>query len=211
MTTLAALKALIADDLKRSDLTGQIAAGITSAIEFYQPRRFYFNETRDSTFVTVADQSRYTSSDDTDIPKWVKLDDMFLEDSSSIRYCLARVSPIGMEHSLDASAATGRPSEYAYYQQSFWLYPIPDAVYTVRPMGVIKKDAPASDSETDNVWMTDGFELIRCAAKRYIGMHTIIDPQLLNNASAGEQVALQRLTMETSMKVGSGIIEPTIF
>lgn len=211
-TSLATLKSTIADDLERGDLTAQIAGAINTAIDLYATERFYFNETRGSTFVTVAAQSRYTVSDDADIPKWVKLDEVFLEDSSSNRYVLGRnPNPSEVEWLLDASAATGRPYQYAYFDQSFYLYPIPDAVYTVRPMGVIKKAAPTDDADETNVWITEAFELIRCAAPMYIAMHTIIDPDLLQRAAGGQKLALSRIRSETSRKVSSGRIEPTSF
>ena len=42
------------------------------------------------------------------------------------------------------------------------LYPIPAAVRTIRLIGGIKKAAPTDDT-AGNVWMTEGFELIRVA------------------------------------------------
>ena len=116
-----------------------------------------------------------------------------------------------MERRLDSSAPSGRPSEYAYFDSAFWLYPIPDAVYTVRPMGVIKRAAPASDGEAGNVWMTNAFELIRCTAKLYLAGHIVIDPELLSLAAAGEERAFNRLKTETSRKIASGQIMPTMF
>jgi hypothetical protein len=63
MTTLATLKAEIADDLDRTDLTTAIASEITKAITFYQDTRFYFNETRDCVIATAADQRLYADED----------------------------------------------------------------------------------------------------------------------------------------------------
>lgn len=210
MSTLATLKAAIASDLKRTDLTGEIATAITSAINFYQVNRFYFNESRSSTFATVAAQSRYTEADDADIPKFVRIDALFLEDGSNT-YEQYRADPVEMEFMLGSSASSGRPSTYAYFDQSFWLHPIPDDVYTVRPMGVIKKDAPATDDEADNVWMTDAYELIRCRAKFLLAVHTLIDLSLIDRMSRMEALELNRLRTETGAKVGRGRIMPTEF
>lgn len=63
MTTLALLKAEIADDIDRTDLTSAVAAEITKAITYYQNFRFYFNETRDCVIATVADQRLYADED----------------------------------------------------------------------------------------------------------------------------------------------------
>ena len=97
MSTLTALKATIADDLARSDMGSQIAAAITAAITHYKTTRFYFNETRGSTFTTVASQSRYTSADDADIPLWFDLDDVFVNDGTR-EICLSRYDPVEMEY-----------------------------------------------------------------------------------------------------------------
>src|SRR5689334_5061353 len=55
---LAALKARIARDLNRTDLTTQIADEISSAIAYYRSHRFEFNEIQ-ATFSTVAFQDEY--------------------------------------------------------------------------------------------------------------------------------------------------------
>ena len=73
------------------------ATAITAAITFYKTTRFWFNETRASTFLTVDGQSTYTSSDDADIPLWFSLDEVFLTDSSAERFRLRRADPTDME------------------------------------------------------------------------------------------------------------------
>lgn len=63
MTTLALLKAEIAEDLDRDNIDAAIASEINRAIEFYQNTRFYFNETRDCVIATVEDQRIYADED----------------------------------------------------------------------------------------------------------------------------------------------------
>jgi len=209
MTTLSILKSTIADDLARSDLTTQIAAAISQAITFYKGERLFINETRDSTFVTVAGQSRYSSSDDTDIPLFLTIDGMFLVDSSSNVYELSPEDPVSMESSLGNGAASGRPYSYCYFDRSFTLYPIPDAVYTVRPLGQIEVAEPASDSEPNNVWMTKGFELIRCTAKGYVFLHTVKDPDQAAIMAIGAEREIARLRRETGKRTATGRIAST--
>src|SRR3990167_6659914 len=133
MTTLTVLKARISDDLARTDLTSQIASAITDSIAHYDDHRIYFNETRPATFAPVASQSRYSSSDDADIPLFVKLDAVFLIDSSSIAHELKYKTPVTMENLLDSTAGSGRPFAYTYFANGFQLSPIPDAAYPLRP------------------------------------------------------------------------------
>lgn len=211
MTTLASLKSRIADDLARPDLTTQIANEITSAIQFYQNKRFYFNETRSSTFVTVATQARYTSSDDADIPLFFDLDCVFLEDTNSQTHELSPYGIDRMEHLQDNSASSGEPYAYLYHAQTFTLYPIPDAVYTVRPIGAIVKAVPASDAETGNVWMTEAYELIRCRAKRYLAAHVLRDLEMAQVMGVAESEALMELQRRNMSRMTTGTIEATSF
>ncbi len=59
MTTKALMIAEIEDDTERSDSTA-IGKKINAAIRHYQPRRFWFNESRSVTFNTVAGTDLYT-------------------------------------------------------------------------------------------------------------------------------------------------------
>ena len=211
MTTLATLKSAIADDLARSDLTTQIAAAISQAIDDYKSERLFWNETRDETFTTVAAQSTYDVDDDAAIPLFLTIDAMWIEDSDSRRYALSPCDPIAMEGMLDSSAASGRPYAYSYFNQSFRFYPIPDAVFTVRPMGQIEVTAPSSDAETGNLWMTKAFELLRCAAKALLFIHTIKDPEQALAMELVAQRQLAKLRRETGARTATGTIVSTLF
>ena len=68
------MKARIADDLARPDLTNQIADAINDAIATMHSTRFYFTETRTASFATVAGQSYYSAADDPDIPDMYEVD-----------------------------------------------------------------------------------------------------------------------------------------
>ena len=219
MTTLTLLKSRIADDLNRSDITSQIANAITDSIEHYKNTRFSFSETRDSTFVTVAGQGRYSVSDDADIPLWFDLDAVYVNDGTR-EYEIPRDDHRRLETSLsDASPSTGVPSCYAYFDRGFWLYPVPDAVYTIRPVGAIEKAAPATDGEANNVWMMEAFELIRCHAKADLAVHVLDDAGLLirmrgalpdqEPPGGAEGVAYRKLKRKASNRIATGRIVPT--
>mgnify|MGYP003693646681 CR=1 FL=1 len=51
-----------------------------------------------------------------------------------------------------------------------------------------------------NVWMTDGFELIRCHAKLLLAAHVTNDPGLAQRMSGGGGGPRARLERETSSK-----------
>lgn len=211
MTTLGTMKAEIADDLGRSNLTAQIASAIASAIDHYKSRRFWFNSVRSATFVTVAAQSTYSVSDDADIPLMAKVDRVTLTDSGGIIYNLDRIDPGEMEDLLDASASSGRPESWTWIEDTFRFHPIPDAVYTIRLTGVYEKAAPASDDEANNVWMTKAYELIRSRAKVYLYGHVIHAPDKAMTAGQAEVAALAALDERTSLRTADGRITPTVF
>jgi hypothetical protein len=209
MTTLATLKAEIADDLARSDLTTAIAEAITEAIEFYQPQPFWFTEDRDATFATVSGTSEYTSTEDSDIGQFYRLDNVFLVDGSQI-YDMREIS-IGMWQDYQDVSTNARPYNFARYQESYFLYPTPDAAYTVRLVGHRKIAAPASDEEADNVWMTKAYQLIRARAVKNIFGKKI---RAYNHAQVWqmeEERQLDRLYEESARRTSTGKIKATWF
>lgn len=207
---LSDLKAAIADDIQRGDVTNQIAAAITAAIDFYADTHLYFTETRASTFPTVAAQSRYTSADNTDIPLYLDFERAFIVDGAN-QLRLEWMKPGEMEYLLGNSKSSGRPHRWSYYGQSVWLYPVPNAVFTFQPLVTVKVPGPATDAEMNNPWMTEAFELIRCRAKIYLSVHTTNDDQLAAKMVLAEKSALTRLRRETEKKAGSGGLQATQF
>lgn len=210
MTTRAIMKAEIADDLTRSDLNDAIASAINSAIQFYQVRRFYFNESRDLTFSTVIGQARYATADSQNIPKFITLDGVFAAVNGHNR----ELCPMGVqsfEILNDNSASTGEPYSYCYFNVGFGLYPIPNAVYVVRPIGHVLKDAPADDAETGNVWMTDAYQLIRRRASADVALTKMRNTGLAQVLALAGDAELERLVEETSRRVATGKIKATSF
>jgi hypothetical protein len=210
MTTLTILKADILDDLARSDLVSATADAITRAIKFYQPTRFYFNESRDLTFSTVAAQSRYSSSDDADIPYFYALDGVFITVSGQNR-ALKPIDVSEFEFLTDNSAASGEPYAYCRFAQGFGLYPVPDDAYTVRPIGHVLKAEPATDGEANNVWMTEAYQLIRATAIADLASYKMRDYELAQAMAMVADQQLGVLRRATSQRKATGCIRPTVF
>lgn len=210
MTTQTIMKARIADEFSRSDLTSQIAYAITDAIERYQSERFWFNESRDVTFSTVASQEYYTSSDNAMIPDLYFIDYAVMTVGGAISI-LSRYTPELMERLSDNGTQTGEPTSYTYYQKKIRLYPVPTQVYTVRLAGHVKVAAPASDSEADNVWMTDAERLIRARAKYNLALDVLRDGDIATAQAAAVNEAFEQLKGRTNLQTGTGIVAPTQF
>lgn len=210
MTTLTLLKAEIADDLDRTDLTAAIASEITRAIRHYQATRFYFNESRDETFATVANQKLYSSSDDTAIPKFIEVDQIYLLDGTE-PVELEQIDPREWEILTASGTDTGLPECWCYYDQKIGFYPIPDAAYTVRILGQFMKAGPASDGEANNVWMTEAFDLLRARVCGQLALRKLRDADLLQTQKAAEADELARLNRETASRLATGFVVPTEF
>lgn len=204
--TLGALKAEIADDLDRTDLTAAIATEIQRAIKFYQHKRFYFNETR-QVLTTVASQSTYTSADNEAIPQFIEFDALFVGDEQSR---LEQIGPNEWEM-LVASGGGSKPSMWSYYDQSIGLYPIPDSAYAVTITGHIFINGPTTDGEANNPWMTEAYDLIRARTCANLALKKLRDDALFQRHSAIEASEFGRLASETGTKVGTGFMTPTEF
>lgn len=214
MTTLGALKQDIADDLDKnlSDAAyeAMIGSAVTAAIRHYQRTRFYFNETRDETFATVAAQKLYSSTDDAAIPKFIEIDQIVLMDGTEPNE-LCQIDPKKWEMLTASGSSTGRPNSWCYFNESFGLYPIPDAAYTIRPIGHIMKAAPTADDEANNVWMLEAYELLRARCVTQLAQRRLRDPELAGLHGPVEMDELSRLNGETTTRIATGFVTPTEF
>lgn len=201
MTTLGEMKATIAAEVMRDDLDDAIAKEITKAINFYRSKRFWFNEKLDTvTFNTVADQTEYTATDNAYIPNLIRIDSMTMTRNGTVR-SLDQTDELTMKRLLYGTGSTkGETDYYSYYGQKLTLYPIPDGAYPTVIAGVIRIPAPASDSETDNVWMTEAEELIRSRVKRNIFLHWMEDGESAQRMQMAENEALESLRQESSSR-----------
>jgi hypothetical protein len=171
--TLSALKARIALEISRPDLTGPIADAINDAITIYQKDRFRFSEISPKTpltFQTVGGQSVYTSSDLPDIGTMYFIDYILVQLGSTL-ITLDQDTPLNLHRLLQIGTQQGLPSSFAYEGDSLIIYPVPNTAYTCYLGAHILIAAPASDNEAGNKWMTDGERLIRSRAKYEIAVH----------------------------------------
>lgn len=207
MATLSTLKARIAADLSRSDLTSRIASAIEDAIYHYQRRRFYFNQARD-TFATVAGTEFYTSgTDPEDIPEDVAEVDALTITVSGRRYTLEQASFAELEQISTTTDSRGQPTMWAWYAQQVRLFPVPDAAYTVTMSYLQRIPVPASDGAS-NAWTTEAEQLIRACATKNIRREQLADDRGAQRAEIQEMNALRRLIMETN-KLSTGPLMPS--
>lgn len=211
MTTRATMQTEILADLRRSSaqLGSQTLSAISAAIKFYQPQRFWFNESRSVTFNTVQSQSVYTFGTSGDITtEFYRIDGGVITEDSDNRP-LRRGDYVALETMIDGNSTEGRPTRFAYIAKSLRLYPVPDAAYAVRLFGHIKLAEPENDNDTGNDWFVEAYELIKCRAKAYLGAHVLMDLNMAAVMRAAEQDAFKALKKATTDKVATGTLVPT--
>lgn len=214
MTVLSDLTADIADDI--DDTSGeygdQILKAVQGAQRFCERSTYYFNETRDVTFVTVNGQQIYDASDNANIPTLVNIQAAYIEDTGGQVETLTLISPVEMELLSDSSASTGQPYDYTYFAQSIRLYPVPGAtVYTVRLQLGPYRLTVLSDPGDNNAWLDEAYDLIKARAKYILYKNTLKDPALALEAKADWKEQDIALAAETASRNGSGCIRPTCF
>lgn len=214
MTTRGALITRILDDLERPSATWntRVTEAINDAIEQWQSTRFHFNESRSVTFST-ADGTDFYAFDGASPAigtDFYKIDVVKVTESNQ-DYTLTPRDYADIIRVSDASSTKNRPYEYGFIDQGLLLYPKPDATYTITLTGHVKLAAPANDSEANNSWMVDAFELIRCSAKLYLAVHVLHDTALAQAMVAAENRALKQLMGVTTAKTSTGRLVPTQF
>lgn len=208
---LATMKARIADELGRDDLTSQIASAISDAIKFYQNERFEFNETRDLTFPTVANQEAYGAAALAAIATLRTFDYLLLYVGGILQREIKREQPKYVELANRSGNFYGQPLRFAFINREIRLTPIPDAVYTVRIAGQVRYAAPATDDEAGNPWMIDAEALIRKRAKYELALNVTKDVEEAQRLAPQITEILDSLTGAANRLTGTGIIESTQF
>lgn len=189
MATLGTMKTRIADELARTDLTTQIAAAISSAIETYDRKRTIWNETT-GTFTTASGTEYYSSSNFSPLNNGItEIDGMFITIGTS-RYQLTKRTMDEIEGWAQGTSAAGDPTDYCWYKQNFRLWPVPNATRTITVAYVAKLGTPASDGAS-NAWTTEAEQLIRTVAKI-----DLMENVIRGDAELGEADRLRRRAQE---------------
>jgi hypothetical protein len=196
----------IEDDSERSD-TAAIRTKIQQAIRYFQPRRFWFNETRSNTFSTVAGQSDY---DIATVGDFYTFDALYLIEGNGEVNALKR-RDYRWSETLEGNVTSNQPYSWAYVNKTVRLYPPPDAVYTMRPTGHIKVAAPATDGDAENEWMLYAYDLIMYRARASLEANRWADPNAALMFKQMEQLEFTRLMREGVNRIGTGETTPTQF
>lgn len=181
MATLADMKARIAAEIFRSDLTSQIAAAISDAIGHYQNDRFWFNEPRldgEPTFNTVAGIATYGSEALDTIGSLFKIDYLtYVQGNATFK--IYRETPENIQLLNQNGQISGPPDRFCFAGQAITLYPRPNTVYPISIFGELYLGPPLSDTDPANVWMNEAENLIRSRAKYELAVHVTKNATLM--------------------------------
>lgn len=204
MPSLGTMKTRIADELARADLTSQIADAITSAVAHYDTGSWWFNETS-GTFSVSSGTDEYTSSTATFLTSLIREDGVTATVNGD-REPMRRISWAEMVTKRWDATPSGSPLQYAIYQQRFYVYPVPNATYTITVwyQGII--GVPGADGSS-NAWTNEGEALIRARAKYLLFRDVIRDPAEASVQAAAEAEALRALRAMNRARQATGFVD----
>lgn len=203
--TLGDMKARIADEIARSDLTSQIANAIDDAIDIASANRFWFNEVRGLPLTLQASQGGYYI--DSDIDALVEIDAVYLLINSTQRWNLRPISSARMDALSSGTPSTGQPTVWARYGSELKFWPIPQQSYSVKIDGLTRGD-PMEGDDDSNGWTTYGEKYVRALAKTLLYAEVIRDTA---ETQKQEQLAEQyknNLLNHTESRAMTGEMEP---
>lgn len=196
---LGTLKARIARELHRSDLTTDIVDAINSAIRYYRSRSFEFLD-KTATFTTTAGVSSYSSIADIGsiltISAVVSGRDYVLEALNYPRFQELQTSPY----------LSGQPTGWATYGGSIYVWPTPSGAFPLTVTYQQRVAAPVDDTDV-SVWTDDAEPLIRARAKYLLCLDVMMDGDTAQACAIAEAEALKMLMNEAWQTQDVGRLE----
>jgi hypothetical protein len=198
VTTLATLKARIASDLARDDLTSEIADAISDAIKILRRRRYSGTEGRLTSSTALGQE--YLA--------WpaglMELDALTLLQGTTPLHLVERRHREMEEWAVPAASATGIPTEYAKFANTVRFYPIPDAVYSLTWTGLVEVTPALTTDLSSNYWTLEGEMLTRQTAKALIWLNVIRNGEEASAAAATVGLTPEDLIRSATRKRGTG-------
>src|SRR5260221_8894672 len=203
--TYGDLKALIADDLRRSSLTTQVATAILDAIRDHDSERFWFNQTAVYTFNTATPSiDVYPVVVQAPIQEFIKIDSIRAQ-QAGVWYTVGDSDYDTIEQ-LYSIPSFGPPWEWAFFGNSIRLWPYPDKVYPLRVFGHYRIMPLIADADT-NDWTTTAKNLIRYTALKRLYTFPIRNMDQRQIADDAGMTELNYLRRESERRAKKGQME----
>ena len=221
MPNLGDLKALIAQDLRRSNLTAEIAEAIPDAIRDHETERFWWNETFPQPYIlnfipgggnpgsgfpgnTGAQGDVYFLAPQGQIQEFIKIDLVRaqLGPPNGVWYTIKQGEWEMLEF-FYSTLSKGQPSWWAYRNGYLRIYPLASQLYPIRIFGQFRAIPLVNDTDS-NIWTDQGRNLIRYTVLKRLFSYPIRDAQQVANAEQAGERALDYLRRETDRRTRSG-------
>lgn len=202
MPTFADLKTLVAQDIKRSDLTSEISTAVLSAVQDHSVERFWFNEVRNFTAIlTTGSSGEYAITPSSTVQEFVKIDWVRVQIGSQWTR-LDRIDADNMEE-LRSTTTTGQPAWWTFYQEHLIVNPEPSSSYSARIAGHVRFVALSADADT-NAWTNAAKDLIRYSALKRVLAFPVRNAEAALGAATMEAQQLDALRRETDRRKRTG-------
>lgn len=196
MATLGDLKARIADELLKRNLTTQIAQHIARAIEHYAGRRFWFNTGRMVGAAVAPDADGYVA-----LPTGTRIIDQIMVGT----IVLEQRDPELIEQWL-TSPGVGEPYDYAVAGDNIRLYPTPSGAVELVVVGTFDLAALSTDGSS-NAWTNEAADLIDARARMTLYRDVLRDTDGVALAKDAIRDAETDLNMKTIRRLGTGRVK----
>ena len=198
MSTFAEMQTNIASFLRRDDLSSDIPIAIKRAIKHYGNESWPWLEERSTaTLFTAADTRTVTPPSD------MAYDLYMTVEVNSGKYPLTKKTQQYMEELYYDDTLTEQPFLYSFYDDVFYLYPIPDAIYELT-LDYYEILAELSAGTDTNAWTTTAEELIEARAMWWLAATVMRNPSVANASKEREMDAYNRLRSRATLQVSSG-------
>jgi len=208
MSTRAALEAIIADDLDRSDLTTQITAAVATAIRFHEHDRYWFNTVYAAT-ATLSSSTAFIPF--ADIPhRFLEIDRIRLVRGGNYYPEIIQRDRQWLFDRQDIIVYT-EPLEFAIYNEKIQFDSYANQTWPLRIDGLISLGNTASNSFSTSssvAWFGAARDLIRAEAKKDLLIHVIKDPEQAVAMGVMAKGVKDILKSKTNQFASTGQIRP---
>lgn len=201
-TTFGDMTETILSEIKRPQLRTQVQQAIRRAMKHYDKMAFWFHEQRAANYL-IPGQVFYDLPDDFQYPSGSDPLEITVGNDT---YPLTRRTWDYLQR-LDNGTEQGIPTEWAFFQNQFRVFPKPDGDYVIT-LSYIKRAADVSEAADTNGWCVEGEELVRYRAKWDLYQNTIRDVDMAAMMKVSETEAYAMLASASGRKQSSGRIVP---
>ena len=212
--TFGDLKAQVASDLRRSNLTTEIASAVLDAIRDHDTERFWWNSTPLPYHLTISPGGGvdsgagfpqgdcYPLTPQGAIYEFIMID--AVRANIGVWYTVKSTDWLTIED-LYSTLSSGQPSWWALDADLLRIYPLPSQSYELRIFGHYRLPPLVNDADS-NEWTNQGFNLVRYTALKRLYSFPIRDADQVQNAEQAGMRAMDYLRRKTDRRTRSGVM-----